>query len=128
MHVSKLTTQNLHSHKLNDGKSIVQNFKTVVQSQMELQSCKVGCEYIRPLIANLVTYNIYIFILQQIRHYTSSNKRLLQVPRDSYCVISIAYDIPCQSEPTSSALLLCNTTSDDDNNGKQCIVVKLMLF
>ena len=47
-----LTTQNLHSHKIKDRKSIVQNFKTVVQSQVELQSCKVGklhgCDY-KPL-------------------------------------------------------------------------------
>ena len=37
----ELTTENLHSHKLNDRESIVQNFKTVVQSQVELHSCKV---------------------------------------------------------------------------------------
>ena len=33
-----MTTQNLHSQKLNDRKSIVQNFKTM---QVELHSCKV---------------------------------------------------------------------------------------
>ena len=30
LHVVKLMTQNLHSHKINDRESIVQNFKTVV--------------------------------------------------------------------------------------------------
>ena len=37
----ELMTQNLHSHKINDRESIVQNFKTVVQSQVELHSYKV---------------------------------------------------------------------------------------
>ena len=47
----KLTTQNLHSCKLNDRVSIVQNFKTVVQSQVKVHSCKVeklDCEYKTP--------------------------------------------------------------------------------
>ena len=53
-----LTTQNLRSHKLNVWKSIVQNFKTVVQSQVELQSYKVEKldASIRPFFANPVTY------------------------------------------------------------------------
>ena len=53
----ELTAQNLHSHKLNDRKSIVQNIETVVQSQMELQTCKVEKldASIRPLFANPVT-------------------------------------------------------------------------
>ena len=57
MSVVKLTTQNLHSCKLNDRESIVQNFKTVVQSQVEVHSCKVeklDCEY-GPLFTNPVT-------------------------------------------------------------------------
>ena len=61
MHVIELMTQHLHSHKINDRKSIVQNFKTVVQSQVELQSCKVEKldASIRPLFeANLVTYSL----------------------------------------------------------------------
>ena len=37
----ELMTQNLHSHKINNRKSNVQNFKTMVQSQVELESCKV---------------------------------------------------------------------------------------
>ena len=54
----ELTPQNLHLHKLNDRKSIVQNFKTVVQSQVELQCCKVEKldASIRPLFANPVTF------------------------------------------------------------------------
>ena len=62
----ELTTQNLHSHKIArvhnniDRKSIVQNFKTVVQSQVELQSCKVEKvdASITPLFANPVTYGL----------------------------------------------------------------------
>ena len=51
-------TQNLHSHTINDRKSIVQNFNTVVQSQVEFQSCKVEKvdASIRPLFANPLTY------------------------------------------------------------------------
>ena len=52
-------TQNLHSHDINSRKSIVQNFKTEIQSQVELESCKVeklGAS-IRPLFANPVTYD-----------------------------------------------------------------------
>ena len=54
----ELTTQNLHSHKSNDRKSIIQNFKTVGQSQVELRSCTVEKldASIRPLFANPVTY------------------------------------------------------------------------
>ena len=54
----ELTPQNLHSHKINDRKSIVQNFKTVIQSQLELHCCKVEKldASIRPLFANPVTY------------------------------------------------------------------------
>ena len=54
--MTELTTQNLHSHKINDRKSIVQNFKTVVQSQVELYSYKVEKldASIRLLFANLV--------------------------------------------------------------------------
>ena len=53
----ELTTQNLHSHKFNDRKSIVQNFKTVIQSQVELYSCKVekSDASIKPLFAIPVT-------------------------------------------------------------------------
>ena len=45
------------SHKINNRKSNVQNFKTVVQSQVELESCKVEKldASIRPLFANPVT-------------------------------------------------------------------------
>ena len=53
----ELMTQHLHSHKINDRKGIVQNFKTVVQSQVELRSCKVEKldASMRPLFANPVT-------------------------------------------------------------------------
>ena len=53
----ELMTQYLHSHKINDRKSIVQNVKAVVKSQVELHSCKVEKldVSIRPLFANLVT-------------------------------------------------------------------------
>ena len=46
----ELMTQHLHSHK-------TQNFKTVVQSQVELRSCKVEKldASMRPLFANPVT-------------------------------------------------------------------------
>ena len=59
----ELMTPNLHSHKINNRKSIVQNFKTVVQSQVELESCKVEKldVNIRPLFANPITH-IYIYI------------------------------------------------------------------
>ena len=68
-------TQNLHSHKINNRKNSVHNFKTVVQSQVELESCKVEKldVSIRPLFANPVTYkgwytwlcdtHIYTYIL-----------------------------------------------------------------
>ena len=57
----ELTPQHLHLHKLNDRKSIVQNFKLVVQSQVELHDCKVEIkldESIRPLFTNPVTNTI----------------------------------------------------------------------
>ena len=57
----ELMTQNLYSHKINNRKSNVQNFKTVVQSQVEFESCNVEKldSSIRPLFANPVTYIIY---------------------------------------------------------------------
>ena len=53
----ELITPTLHSHKINARKSNVQNFKTVVQPQVELQSCKVEIlvASIRPLFTNPVT-------------------------------------------------------------------------
>ena len=53
----ELTTHNLYSHKLNDRERIIQNFKTVVQSQVELHSCKVEelDVSIRPLLQHLRT-------------------------------------------------------------------------
>ena len=56
----ELTTLNLLSHKINDTKNIVQNFKTLFQSQVELHSYKVEnlVANIRPPFANLITYYV----------------------------------------------------------------------
>ena len=53
-------TQNLHSHKINNRKSIVQNTKTVVQSQVELESCEV--EKLDASIRPLFCKSDYIYV------------------------------------------------------------------
>ena len=57
-----VTTQNLHSHKINDRKCIVQNFKTVVESQVELHSCKV--EKLDVGILQIRSHQFYTFIIK----------------------------------------------------------------